>query len=221
MIQTEPQIVRTSDGSDTLYIAGIDEHYHSVHGAIRESEHIFINCGLDYCSSDPVKIFEAGFGTGLNAVLTLIKSQGKRKVFYTSIDNYPLSETTISRLNYPDIIPGGYRDLFTQIHKCKWDIVTKITENFSLLKIREDLTKWLASGEYDLIYFDAFGPDKQPEMWSDNIFRKISHITVPGGIFVTYSSKGDVKRNLTGNGFSVTLLPGPLGKRHIIRAVKT
>ena len=214
------EIVRTEDGSDTLYVREMDEHYHSIHGAKQESEHIFIKCGYDYFTGNNIRIFEAGFGTGLNAILTLIKNQENRKVSYTTIENRPLPSELVAKLNYPDLIPPEFRECFREIHSCGWGSVNKITEKFSLLKIREDLTTCKLTGEYDLIYFDAFGPDKQPEMWTDEIFRKISSVTVRDGIIVTYSAKGKVRRSLCRNGFNVTLLPGPPGKRQMIRGVR-
>lgn len=214
-------IVTTDDGSHTLYVPELDEHYHSVHGAIRESDHIFIKNGLNYSAADPVSIFEVGFGTGLNALLTCINaSAGRRKVFYTSIEKYPLDEDMVSLLNYAGLTGNDGRHLFELIHSCEWDRPVEITEKFILHKIHGDLVSERPVGLYDLIYFDAFGPGKQQEMWTPEIFRKISGITRPGGILVTYSVKGDVKRALRSNGFVVSLLPGPAGKRHILRAVK-
>jgi tRNA U34 5-methylaminomethyl-2-thiouridine-forming methyltransferase MnmC len=215
-----PEIVRTEDGSDTLFIREMNEHYHSVHGAMQESKHIFIDHGISSFPGDHVRIFEAGFGTGLNAILTLMNCQGIKKISYTAIEKFPLIPEIISGLNYSGLLPDTYRELFMKIHSCEWGRVIKITDTFTLNKIRADLTSSPLTGEFDIIYFDAFGPDKQPEMWSDDVFRKISAITARNGIFVTYSAKGEVRRKLTRNGFEVTLLPGPPGKRHFIRAVK-
>lgn len=215
------EIRKTEDGSDTIYVADLNEHYHSVHGAIRESEIICIDSGFSYCTADPVRIFEAGFGTGLNALLTAVKSRtGNREVFYTAIEKFPLPPEIALRLNYPDLIPGDYRTLFESMHTSPWGIPEKIFGNFTLLKLKGDLITDPVNGEYDLIYFDAFGPDKQPEMWSKEVFRKIAGITSANAILVTYSVKGDVKRRLREVGFNLTLLPGPRGKRHILRAVK-
>ena len=214
-------IVTTSDGSHTLYVPELDEHYHSINGAVQESEHIFIRNGFDFCTDEPLCIFEAGFGTGLNTLLTALKSlKGKREVFYTAIDKYPLNNVIIRALNYAQFTSDGGQELFNRIHDCEWGKMTRICMNFSLMKISGDLVSDDLSGMFGLIYFDAFGPDKQPEMWTKEILRKISGITAAGGIFITYSSKGDVKRNLRDSGFRVDLLPGPPGKRHFIRAVK-
>jgi len=214
------EIVKTEDGSDTLYIPSLNEHYHSVHGAVTESEHIYLNAGFNSCSPGPLHIFEAGFGTGLNALLTAIRSASdKREVFYTAAENFPLSREITDSLNYPDFI-SDRAQIFRMIHSSPWNEFNKIHEHFSLCKIRCDLTTDTISGRFNLIYFDAFGPDKQPGMWSDEVFQKISGLTEKNGVLVTYSSKGEVKRRLKKYGFEVSLLPGPRGKRHIIRAIK-
>jgi len=216
------EIVRTEDGSDTLYVRELDEHYHSVHGAIQESEHIFINSGFNFSKADPVRILEIGFGTGLNALLTCIHAERlNKKVSYTSIEKYPLQPETTSSLNYPDILKGDSRRLFEKIHGCNWNSFVQISGNFKLNKIEGDLLSLNIEGTFDLVYFDAFGPDKQPEMWSDDIFTGIGAATCRNGILVTYSVKGSVRRSLKRSGFNITLLPGPPGKRHILRAIKS
>jgi len=216
------KLIITGDGSHTIYVPELDEHYHSVNGAIVESEHIFIRNGFDFCTDDPLHVFEAGFGTGLNVLLSALKSNnGERKVFYTAVEKYPLDDHEIKSLNYEQFTGWQGKDIFRMIHECEWGRMSEITSNFSLMKIRGDLVTDDIRGTFNLIFFDAFGPDKQPDMWTKDIIRKISGITLPGGVFVTYSSKGDVKRNLREAGFKITLLPGPPGKRHFIRAVKT
>ena len=215
------RLIKTSDGSHTIYVPELDEHYHSIHGAVQESDHVFIKSGFDTCKADPVNIFEVGFGTGLNALLTAIRSiDGDRQVNYTSIEKFPVHEDIIWSLNHNDFAGKEGKKIFNQIHYAQWNQTIPIFKNFSLKKIKGDFTDGKHSGAYDLIYFDAFGPDKQPEMWTKEIFNFISEITVKGGVFVTYSAKGEVKRNLTASGFQVGLLPGPPGKRQIIRAVK-
>jgi len=192
-----------------------------MHGAVQESEHIFINYGFNFCKADPVRIFEVGFGTGLNALLTAVNTfEGKRKVIYTSAEKYPLESELAGQLNHSSFISGEGKKLSDLITAAAWNDFTEISANFILKKMHCDVVRDNIPGEYDLIYFDAFGPDKQPEMWTGEIFRKISAVTVSGGIFVTYASKGQVKRELRDSGFRVELLPGPPGKRHIIRAIK-
>ena len=215
------QLVTTADGSHTIFVPELNEHYHSVHGAVQESEFIFIKNGFDYCNTDPVRIFEVGFGTGLNALLTAVKANDSRKeVFYTTIEKFPLDEQKINSLNHHCFAGTDGKEFFSRIHSSSWGLMCRISSFFNLLKISGDLTTDMITGNYDLIYFDAFGPDKQPEMWTREIFAKISEVTAPGGLFLTYSAKGEVKRNLRACGFTVKVTEGPPGKRHIIRAIK-
>lgn len=215
------EIIKTGDGSHTIFVPEIEEHYHSVHGAIQESGHIFINNGLRFCTADPVSILEIGFGTGLNVLLTALsaKESGKR-VFYTSVEKYPLDGNTIRSLNYIEMTGITGRELFSKIHSPVWDYDEEIYPGFILRKLNKDLTKAKLSGLYNLVYFDAFSPEKQPGMWTKNIFSMISDLTARDGILVTYCVKGDVKRILKSVGFSISVLPGPRGKRHILRAIK-
>lgn len=215
------QLIITSDGSHTIYVPELDEHYHSIHGAIQESTFIFIENGFDFCKADPVNIFEVGFGTGLNALLTAMKSlNGSRLVYYTSIEKYPLGKEVTELLNYHQFTGKAGKETYDLIHSSQWNTMVKINKNFNLMKIKGDITLESVSGKYDLIYFDAFGPDKQPEMWTKKLFGSISAMTIKNGVFVTYSAKGEVKRNLMECGFEVSRLAGPPGKRQIIRAIK-
>jgi tRNA U34 5-methylaminomethyl-2-thiouridine-forming methyltransferase MnmC len=182
---------------------------------------VFIQNGFDTCKANPANIFEVGFGTGLNALLTAIESiRGERMIRYTSLEKYPVSEEMVKTLNHSLFAGKEGETIYNSIHSAPWNISTNICRNFQLLKKKGDFTSDSLTGSYDLIYFDAFGPDKQPEMWTDKMFEKIASITNKNGIFVTYSAKGTVKRSLLSNGFNVTLLPGPPGKRQMIRAVK-
>lgn len=215
------QLITTSDGSHTIYIPEMNEHYHSIHGAVQESTYIFINSGFDYCKADPLNIYEVGFGTGLNALLTALKSRvGERPVNYTTIEKYPISKDMIRSLNHYQFAGKDGKEISDLIHSSLWDVNVNICHNFNLKKIKADFTSKSPEGTYDLIYFDAFGPDKQPEMWTKELFAGIAAMTKKNGVFVTYSAKGEVKRNLKACGFEVTLLPGPPGKRQIIRAIK-
>lgn len=215
------KIVTTADGSHTIFVPELDEHYHSVHGAVQESQHIFINYGFNFCKADPVKIFEVGFGTGLNALLTAVNVSGSsRKVIYTAAEKFPLNDEYAGMLNHSSFITEKDRHISSRIHAAPWNTLTTITGNFSIRKIHCDVVNDLIEGEYDLIYFDAFAPDKQPEMWTGEIFRKISAVAARGAVLVTYSVKGIVKRNIREAGFKIELLAGPPGKRHVLRAVK-
>ena len=215
------QIIKTSDGSHTIYVPELNEHYHSVFGAVQESTFIFIKNGFDVCKADPLSIFEVGFGTGLNVLLTAMQCiEGRREVNYTAIEKYPLEKEIYDALNYHEFAGENGRSVYNLIHSSQWNESVNICKNFNLKKIKADLIEEQPSGSYDLIYFDAFGPDKQPEMWTMEVFTRISAVTNRNGILVTYSAKGEVKRILKACGFEVNLLPGPPGKRQMIRAVK-
>ena len=192
-----------------------------MHGAVQESNYIFIENGFNFCTTDPVNIFEVGFGTGLNALLTAIKCrEGNRTVIYTSIEKYPLGQNIVASINHAKFAGESGAEIYNLIHSSVWNESVSICKNFNLKKINGDFTSVAPAGKFDLIYFDAFGPDKQPEMWSKEMFEVIASVTNNNGVFITYSAKGEVKRNLKACGFEVTLLPGPPGKRQIIRAIK-
>ena len=211
----------TSDGSHTIKVPGLNEHYHSIHGAVQESKLVYVKNGSEFCVTNPMNIFEVGFGTGLNALLTATSDANRnRMIYYTSIEKFPLSESTINSLNHWHFAGKEGKQIFDSIHEASWGSFSRITEYFHLKKLKGDFVNYLVEGKFDLIYFDAFGPDKQPEIWSRGVFEKVSEMTVSGGIFVTYSAKGEVKRLLKANGFKVTLLSGPPGKREMIRAIK-
>jgi len=215
------QIVKTSDGSHTIFVPELNEHYHSIHGAVQESEHIFIKAGFESCSANPLNIFEAGFGTGLNALLTAVKAvKENREVFYTSIEKYPVGSDLIELLNHYEFAGPNGKRIFELIQSSPWEQMNCICSNFNLKKTNGDLADYLPAYPVDLVYFDAFGPDKQPSMWTIEIFKRISSAMRSGGILVTYSSKGEVKRNLREVGIEVKLLPGPPGKREMISAKK-
>lgn len=217
----EHRLIVTTDGTHTIFVPLLNEHYHSVHGAMQESKHIFIDAGLRSRNSDIINVFEAGFGTGLNTLLSALYAEEENLfINFTTIEEYPLPDEIIQQLNYGRILGTRATELFNLIHAAPWDIPTTINHNFRLTRLRADLLTYDLTGSYDVIFFDAFGPDKQPEIWSTDVFRKISDVTRPGGVLVTYSSKGEVKRNLRASGFTVKLLAGPPGKRHIIRAIK-
>jgi tRNA U34 5-methylaminomethyl-2-thiouridine-forming methyltransferase MnmC len=216
------KIITTADGSHTIYVPELDEHYHSVHGAVQESNHIFIKSGFETCSANPLSILEIGFGTGLNVLLTVLSNEkSDKEVHYVSLEKYPVDPDILNTINHREFAGKSGKELFSTIHKSQWNKEIMISNNFYLTKIETDFTTFQPEGKFDLIYFDAFGPAKQPEMWTGRIFDNISAVTKKEGIFVTYSAKGQVKRNLKAAGFIVNLLPGPPGKRQIIRAVKT
>jgi tRNA U34 5-methylaminomethyl-2-thiouridine-forming methyltransferase MnmC len=220
----ELKIVMTEDGSHTLAVSALDEHYHSIHGASSESLHVFIDAGLKKVLQDKtqINILEIGFGTGLNALLTF-QELSVKNIFceYTGIELYPVPEEIYSALNYPEILSIPSKTFYS-LHQCEWNKKINISDFFILQKIRTSAVDMqLIESYYDLVYFDAFGPDKQPEIWSEEIFKKISDSMKTGGILTTYSTKGSVKRILKKTGFTIEKLPGPKGKREILRAIKS
>jgi len=217
----KPQIRNTADGSDTLYVAAIDECYHSTNGAIQESLHIFINDGFRECKNERVKVLEIGFGTGLNAFLTLLESEKTDKnVNYTGIELYPVDISDALKLNYPELTDKSKISEYQQIHQCAWNEAMQITEKFTLTKLLADFTETPFEEKFDVIYFDAFSPEKQPEMWSENLFKKLYLCAENDAILTTYCAKGAVRRAMQAAGFTVERLPGPIGKREILRARK-
>jgi len=216
------RIVPTGDRSHTLYVTELNEHYHSIHGAINESLHVFINSALSYFQGDFVKIFEVGLGTGLNAFLTMLRiDEEQRNVRYHAIEKYPLSMDTIRKLNYTELLEGANIEWFEQIHQATWQQDIQLTPFFSIKKIRADLLEFTPEETYNVIYFDAFAPEKQPELWTTKIFRKLYNCLAPGGILTTYSSKGEVKRTMKKCGFLVDKIAGPPGKREMLRCIKS
>lgn len=215
-------IEKTEDGSPTLFVPELNEHYHSVKGAHTESEHIFVNMGLEASRATSPNVLEVGFGTGLNALLSLENAERQgRKVKYTGIELYPLAWDEISPLNYSS------SPLFKQIHDIPWNIETDITEHFLLKKIQADVNQLFGattatfSPKFDVVYFDAFAPEKQPEMWSEELLRSIYINMEREGILTTYCAKGVIRRMLQDIGFKTERLPGPPGgKREILRATK-
>lgn len=218
----------TKDGSHTLFVPEINECYHSTHGAVQESKHVFIQEGFALCAKDAINILEIGFGTGLNAFLTALPPHEEeilaQKINYFAIELYPISLEQVLKLNYPEIL-NNQQVLFRKIHSSEWNKPVKISENFTLHKIQADFTKInflqiFPHTQFDVIYFDAFSPEKQPEMWSEEMFKKLYLCASENAVMTTYCSKGTVRRAMESVGFSVEKLPGPPGKREILRARK-
>jgi len=219
----KPQIIPTADGSQTLFLPDMNEQYHSVNGARTESEYVFIEKGFRHHQGKSPVVFEVGFGTGLNALLTAIQTEKEqRKTIYFTVEKYPLDKTVIDQLNYGQLFSEQATQWYEKIHSCPWNEIVEITPWFSLKKMKLDIiTSSLADlGPFDVVYFDAFGPDKQPEMWSPEIFKKIYAQCSPESIFVTYSAKGEVRRQLGNAGFEMERLPGPPGKKQMLRGIK-
>ena len=236
----ERTIITTNDGSQTIFVPEIEEHYHSVKGACTESQHIFINMGLKASKAIRPSVLEIGFGTGLNAFLTLIETEkAKRIVDYVGLELYPLEWDMIQSLDYqhltsdndlthegvsPNNNPAILEEWFKRLHQVDWEIPTAISPYFTLHKIRTDAPQWLNTIDnqtFDVVYFDAFSPEKQPEMWTQEVFNALYGAMNNEGILMTYCAHGSIRRMLQGAGFTVERLPGPpSGKREILRATR-
>lgn len=219
----ETKKVHTADGSHTLYVPHLDEHYHSIHGAIQEALHVFIAMGLHHSNLSSLSILEIGFGTGLNALLTQIEAEKLNKnIYYHSLEGYPLSMEEVTDLNYIQEVKGeGIQFKFEALHNAEWEKDVEIADGFILHKQQVMLQQYESNeGSIDLIYFDAFGPRVQPQLWEKPIFDKMFKVLKPKGALVTYCAKGDVRRTMIASGFNVERLPGPPGKREMLRAKK-
>lgn len=221
------EIIKTGDGSHTLYSPQFNEIYHSRHGAIQEGKHVFIKHGLQYAAEQglrEVRIFEVGFGTGLNAILSLIAAKELGiKVYYESIELYPVPLDIVKQLNYSELLEDdAYRELYHSMHQCTWNEAHDITPYLTLKKLEGSLLNYQpATNNTQLIYFDAFAPEHQMEMWTADVMKKLYDILQPGGVLVSYCSKSIFQKALKEAGFKVGKLPGPPGKREMVRAVKS
>jgi tRNA U34 5-methylaminomethyl-2-thiouridine-forming methyltransferase MnmC len=210
----------TEDGSHTLFVPEIDECYHSSHGAVQESRHIFIEAALKQCTKNELVVLEVGFGTGLNAFLALLDAENSgRRIRFISLEKYPVGLETALQLNFAQEL-GEDKALFDKLHRAEWNKPVEITPRFVLEKIEADFTQFQHSTNYDVVFFDAFSPEKQPEMWSEEQFGKIYKHCNADAVLTTYCAKGIVRRAMQAVGFVVERLPGPPGKREILRATK-
>ena len=221
------KLLLTDDGSHTLMVEELDETYHSRHGALQESRHVFIKNGFRYILSKnpgkPLRIFELGLGTGLNALLTVIESQKLSvPVEYTSIEPFPIQKAIIEKLNFHKVIDLPLaKDYFDQIHSVGWDKMSRLHPYFMLRKINSTLQEFNAEdGYFHLVYYDAFAPNKQPEIWQRDILKKVYKFLSKQSAFVTYCAQGQVKRDLKASGFTVQSLQGPPGKKEMTRGLK-
>ena len=219
------EIQHTEDGSATLFVPELDEHYHSVKGAYTEALHIYRDCAYQYaaercvCGSTPLRLLEIGFGTGLNAAVTAMAATAQSPVHYITVEKYPVEPSIVNQLGYEALVPA---QLFADIHAASWEQPVAITPHFTLEKRCCDLLTTELPHDIDVVYFDAFAPEKQPEMWGAELFARIYHAMRPGGVLTTYCAKGAIRRLLQATGFSVERLAGPVGgKREILRAIKT
>ena len=223
----EVKIITTEDGSHSLFVPELNETYHSFHGAYRESIHVFMLYGLEtwYMRNPeafPIRIFEVGFGTGLNAWLTLVwAEQYKVPVLYHTIEPFPLEKEIYSQLNYTEVDTSiyHYASYFNRLHTAPWNEGTVISEYFNMKKDKVTLEEAVLYPS-DVVFYDAFAPNKQPELWTKDILDKVVDTMNPGAIFTTYCATGDLKRDLKELGVEVETLPGPPGKKEMVRAVK-
>ncbi len=229
-LHTAPQLVVTADGSHSLRFPAVGEGYHSVHGAMSEAVHVYIvPCFMPQAKANPsVEVLEVGFGTGLNAFLTLCRSVAMGvPVGYTTVEAFPLAENVWSRLNYPEIYKKLYGNdlgldleaLFHSLHTAEWGREVEITQGFRITKIRGMVQEVaLPAKTFHCVYYDAFAPQYQPELWSAELFARIAAAMRQGALLTTYCCKGDVKRALKANGLEINKLPGFANKREMLKA---
>ena len=217
------KIITTADGSTTIQIEDWDEQYHSVHGAIQEANHVFIKHGLLFSCNEKkqdLSILEIGFGTGLNAIITLLEAKKLNLIInYVGVEAFPVKTEELDQLNYISELKVD-ANLFSKLHECAWEIFHEITKNFKLCKLQKHFKDIEQENTFDLIYFDAFGARVQPELWTEAIFKIMFDALKVNGVLVTYSAKGSVRRAMQAVGFTVERLEGPPGKREMLRAIK-
>jgi tRNA U34 5-methylaminomethyl-2-thiouridine-forming methyltransferase MnmC len=226
----ERKLFLTNDGSHSVEVPGLNATHHSVHGAIRESLHVFIESGFRYIHkspiSQPLNILEMGLGTGLNALLTMIEAEKyQQPVFYEAIELFPLEVREVNLLNYcSSLLRPDLQNKFELLHTCEWEKENAITKNFAFVKRQVNFLNFKPAEPvkpFELIYYDAFAPTAQPELWIKEVFEKLFSLLAVDGLLVTYCSKGEVRRNMQSVGFSIEKIPGPPGKREMIRAHKS
>ena len=216
------ELIKTSDGSTSFYIPQLDETYHSVHGALQETQHVFIKNGLQLFDHHSISILEIGFGTGLNALATYKEHESLQlNIRYETVEAYPLSWDEASQMNFSQLLNDvTLTPVFEQMHRCIWDKLVSLSSSFSFKKRLQRFETINDTDTFDLIYFDAFGAQVQPELWQEAIFQRMYIALKRGGYLVTYAAKGSVRRAMQACGFTVERLPGPPMKREMLRAHK-
>jgi tRNA U34 5-methylaminomethyl-2-thiouridine-forming methyltransferase MnmC len=213
------EIIITSDGSSSIHLPDWNEQYHSKNGSINETYHVFINSGLKLVDSDSLSILEIGFGTGLNCFITYLESE--KEIHYVGVEAYPVTAEEIDKMNFISVLKAeNERATFHKIHTVSWDEKHQISDRFLLEKRKQFFEDIEDKNAFHLIYFDAFGARVQPQLWTEEIFLKMFNALKENGILVTYSAKGSVRRAMQAVGFKVERLPGPPGKREMLRAIK-
>ncbi|QCX00832.1 tRNA (5-methylaminomethyl-2-thiouridine)(34)-methyltransferase MnmD [Aggregatimonas sangjinii] len=216
------KIITTGDGSTTIQIADWDEQYHSKHGAVQEAYHVFIENGLALFADRNIAILEIGFGTGLNAFITFLEGVERNlTIDYVGVEAFPVGKEELQQLNYVERLRADvFTKDFRQMHECPWEAPFSLSEKFNLHKQQKGFAEIDDKDRYHLIYFDAFGARVQPELWTETMFEKMFTALKPDGVLVTYAAKGSVRRAMQAVGFTVERLPGPPGKREMLRATK-
>ncbi|WP_108423392.1 tRNA (5-methylaminomethyl-2-thiouridine)(34)-methyltransferase MnmD [Flagellimonas amoyensis] len=216
------KIILTADGSKTIQIEDWDEQYHSKHGAVQEAYHVFITHGLRLFADRKINLLEIGFGTGLNALITLLEAPKlKLDVNYVGVEAFPVSNEEVAELGYcAQLDCADKQTEFQRMHETPWEEPHPITGGFVLTKQKKDFLEVKDENLFNLVYFDAFGARVQPELWTEEIFSKMYDAMQQGGVLVTYAAKGSVRRAMQAVGFTVERLPGPPGKREMLRAIK-
>ncbi|WP_424494807.1 tRNA (5-methylaminomethyl-2-thiouridine)(34)-methyltransferase MnmD [Salinimicrobium sp. GXAS 041] len=221
------EIITTADGSSTIFLPEWNEHYHSKHGAVQEAYHVFIKTGLEHFlevskMAKEVSILEIGYGTGLNALITFLEARKRNlQVDYTGVEAYPVSQEEQEKLNYTSLFPEpDTKEILQQLFLAPWGEKVPVSNTFSLQKKKIYFSEIEDREEYNLIFFDAFGPRVQPDLWTEEVFKSMFLALKNGGVLVTYSAKGSVRRAMETAGFTVERMPGPPGKREMLRALK-
>jgi len=216
------EIKKTADGSVTIFLPDWEESYHSKHGAIQEANHVFIDKGLHFVNKTKLSVLEIGFGTGLNALLTLIEAKTKNWfINYVAIEAFPIRPNEVEALNYIDTLHlQTFQQNFKKLHTCDWEISHPINENFMFTKNQILFEEITYKNQFDLIYFDAFGYRVQPELWSEPIFKIMFDALNHEGVLVTYACRNPIKKAMEAAGFITEKLPGPPGKREMLQAIK-
>ena len=216
------EIQITGDGSTSIFIPELNEGYHSRHGAIQEAYHVFIKNGLELFSKKELSILEIGFGTGLNAFITYLETKkSKQTIDYVGIEAYPVENEHVLQMNYVQQLDAlDEQKVFNHIHTSNWETKTELSNHFFLTKRKQFFQDIQDSDTYDLIYFDAFGYTVQPELWSEAIFKIMSHSLKKNGVLVTYACRSSIKNAMLAAGFTIEKLPGAPGKREMLRATK-
>ena len=215
------EIIKTNDGSTTIYLPEWNESYHSKHGAIQEAYHVFIKNGLSLFKVKSIAILEIGFGTGLNAFITFVEAKKTNlTIDYVGVEAYPIEMEEAMEMNYPNEIDVSETTVFKKMHEFNWDLKNQLSDNFTLTKRKQFFQDIQDEASFDLIYFDAFGFRVQPDLWTDKIFVAMFKALKPNGILVTYACRTSIKNAMLSAGFTVEKLPGAPGKREMLRATK-